>query len=197
MGDMKTSILTTIIAAITLPAFAADPVPATPANPVTPVPPANPATPTVSDAAADGRFMEYATQVNWTTAKLADVAQSRAKRDDVKAFADTVEKAHESAQTSLKELMDKMDLKLPKDITPEQQAAINDLKAQKDEDFDRLFINRMVTDHKNAVSLYEQFIRDTKHAALKDYANVTVIHLKAHLARAEELAKVIGGVALK
>jgi len=152
---------------------------------------------TANDVAADTRFMENATQANWTEVKLGELAIKRTTRADVKNYAETVVQHHKNAQQSLKNIMDKVNTDLPKDITVEQQASIDDLKRTDDANFDRMFVKRMVVDHEKAVALYESFMSSTKSPELKDYARLTLDHLKFHLEKAQELSKAIGGVAAK
>lgn len=181
---MKTPILTSLIAAAFCCAIPSTPVFAEDAAPITDV-----------DRATNATFMETASQANWTEVKLGELAQSRTKRGDVKAYADLIVQHHKNAQQSLKDIMDAAKIDLPKDIRVEQQAAIDDLKKTDDSQFDRMFVKRMVVDHQAAVAAYEAFIASTKSPELKNYANITVDHLRQHLASAQELAKVIGGIA--
>ena len=193
---MKTPILTSIVVAslsFVLPSWSEDVKPSTPA--VTNTSDGQPAT--ANDVAADSRFMETATQINWTEIKLGELAQSRTTRADVKGYADLIIQHHKNAQQSLKNIMKKVNTDLPKDVTVEQQASIDDLKRTSDADFDRMFVKRMTVDHEKAVALYEAFLGASKSPELKDYANITVDHLRTHLKSAEALSKVIGGVALK
>jgi putative membrane protein len=189
---MKTPILTSLIAvalSITTPTWAED------KTPVTNTSNGEPATAT--DVAADTRFMENATQANWTEIKLGELAIKRTTRADVKSYAELVVQHHKNAQQSLKDIMKKVNTDLPKDITVEQQASIDDLKRTDDANFDGLFVKRMIVDHEKAVALYESFIGSTKSPELKNYANITIDHIKFHLAKAQELSKAIGGVAAK
>jgi putative membrane protein len=147
-----------------------------------------------ADLTTNAAFMATASQANWTEIKLGELAQSRTKRGDVKAYADEIVRDHKSAQESLKKIMDAGDVKLPKDDRVDQKAAVDDLKKTGDADFDKMFVKRMLVDHKAAVAAYETFIGATKSAELKSYATTTVDHLKMHLTKVEELAKVIGGL---
>jgi putative membrane protein len=147
-----------------------------------------------ADLATNATFMATASQANWTEVKLGDVAKSRTNRDDVKAYANEIVNDHKSAQESLKKIMDAGKVDLPKDDRADQQAAVDELKKTTDAEFDRMFIKRMLVDHKSTVAAYEAFIAATKSAELKNYANITVEHLKMHLAKAETLAKAIGGI---
>jgi putative membrane protein len=191
---MKTKILTFVLGVSLsfVPAFAED---LKGEKPVTNTSAGEPATAT--DVAADTRFMENATQINWTEVKLGELARSRTQRADVKAYAELIIQHHKNAQQSLKDIMNKVNASLPKDITTEQQASIDDLKRTGDADFDRMFVKRMVMDHQKGVALYESFIGSTKSPELKNYANITIDHMKLHLQKAEELSKAIGGVAAK
>lgn len=149
-----------------------------------------------ADLDLNAKFMANASQANWTEIKLGKEAQSRTKRGDVKAYADEIVRAHESAQDSLKKIMKAGDVDLPKDDRADQQSAVDDLKRTNDADFDRMFVKRMIVDHQANIAAYEAFIAATKSAELKNYATITLDHLKTHLTKAEALATAVGGVAL-
>lgn len=184
---MKTPILTTLLAAAisfalpSTPLFAAD----------------DSALVTDADRATNATFMATASQANWTEVKLGRLAEKRTKRGDVKALADEIVNDHQLAQDSLKKIMDAGKVDLPKDDRADQEAAVDELKKTGDAEFDRIFVKRMVVDHQSTVAAYQAFIAATKSPELKNYANITVDHLKKHLANAEALAKVIGGVTIE
>jgi putative membrane protein len=181
---MKTSVLTSLIAAATLVAL-----------PATIVCAVEPAPVTQNDAAADGRFMENATQSNLAEIKFSELAKDRTKRADVKDLATKLSEDHTGMQKNLKSLADGMNIKLTDKITAEQQAAFDLLKQANAADFDRMFVDTAVASHKKGIALYEAFSNSTKHAGLKAYADTHLPHLKMHLQKAEELAKTIKAVA--
>jgi putative membrane protein len=183
---MKTPVLTSLIAAVTLVAL-----------PATVVYAVDPAPATVNDAAADGRFMENATQGNLAEIKFSELAKDRTKRAEVKDLATKLSDDHTGMQKNLKSLADGMNIKLTDKITAEQQAAFDLLKQANDADFDRMFLDTAIASHKKSLALYEAFSKATKHAGLKAYADTHLPHIRMHLEKAEELAKTVKAVAAK
>src|SRR5688500_10126363 len=147
---------------------------------------------TKADAAADGKFMEAAAQGGLTEIAASEIAEDRTKRDEVKHFAKMMIKDHKDVAKNLKSVTDKMNIQLPKDYSAEQKAAIDKLKASSDAEFDGMYANMMVSDHKKMVTLFEDFSTSGSHADLKAFAKNTLPGLKSHLKHAEDLAKAVG-----
>jgi putative membrane protein len=184
---MKTNILTSLIA-VTLLTGATAPV-------ILAVEPAAPAT--VTDAAADGRFIETSALFGWGEIKYSGLAKDRTKREDVKGFATAMVNDHKEMDKQLITLADKLNVQLPKDITAEQDAIYTQLKNANDGDFDRMYMDTIVLDHRKAVTAFEDASKNTKHADVKAFADANLPHMKTHLVKAEELAKLLGSIAAK
>ena len=151
----------------------------------------------IESAAADGRFIESTAQGNWAEIKASELAKSRTKRENVKDFATAMVNDHKEMDKQLTALADKLNVKLPKDITGEQQTTFDLLKNANDADFDRMYMDTMVVDHRKLVALFDDTAKSTKHGDMKKFIDANLPHLQGHLAKAEELAKSLGSVAVK
>ena len=147
---------------------------------------------TAANATADATFMDAVTRGSLTEIKAADIAQGKTKRDDVKAFAKSIEKDHTDVNKNLATLADRMNMKLPKDFG-DHQAFIDGLKAKEDADFDRTYVAATVASHKKCVAMFEAFAASTKNADLKAFANNTLPGLRTHLKHSETLLETLGG----
>ncbi len=147
---------------------------------------------TAANATADAKFMDDVTRGSLTEIKAADIAQGQTKRDDVKAFAKSIEKDHTDVNKNLATLADRMNMKLPKDFG-DHQAFIDGLKAKTDADFDRTYVAATVASHTKCVAMFEAFSASTKNADLKAFADNTLPGLRTHLKHSETLLQTLGG----
>jgi putative membrane protein len=73
-----------------------------------------------------------------------------------------------------------------------QKAHILLLKTKSGDSFDKAFAETMVSDHKEAVALFEKASTDLDDADLKEFAKKTLPTLKHHLMASERLASETG-----
>ncbi len=149
-------------------------------------------TTTAAEATADATFMDAVTRGCLTEIKAADIAQDKTNRDDVKAFAKSIEKDHTDVNKNLATLADRMSMKLPSDLG-EHQAFIDGLKEKTDADFDRTYVAATVASHKKIVAMFEAFSASTKNVDLKAFSNNTLPGLRTHLKHSEALLEKLGG----
>jgi putative membrane protein len=159
---------------------------------------ADPAAPaTTADAAADGQFLHSVAYTNNGELKFSDYAEGRSKRQEVKNFATAMVKDHKEMGKQLKAVADKVNVKLPDDLLAEQKDIHAKLKGANDADFDRMYMDTMVADHKKAVAAFGTAVKNSKHPEVKKFAEANLPHLQGHLKMAEELAKKLGSVDAK
>ena len=68
-------------------------------------------------------------------------------------------KDHKEMNRQLKEIADKVKVKLPDDLTAEQKDVLAKLKDASDADFDRMYMDTMVADHKKAIAAFGSWVR--------------------------------------
>ena len=149
-------------------------------------------TSSTATATADAHFMDEVTRGGLTEIEAAKIAQDKTKRDDVKAFAKTMEADHTDVNKNLKTLADRMAMKLPTNVG-DHQAFIDGLKLKTDSDFDRTYIAATVDSHRKCVAMFELFWGSTQNADLKAFAANTLPGLRTHLKNAETLLVALGG----
>lgn len=182
----KTSLLTTILATAL---FVSAPIALQAAEKAVPS--------TADNAAGDGIFLHSAAYAGNGEIKFSDLAESRTKRGPVKDFATAMLKDHKEMNRQLKEIADKVKVKLPDDLTAEQKDVLAKLKDASDADFDRMYMDTMVADHKKAIAAFERAATESTHADVKAFATANLAHLKGHLTKAEQVAKSLGSVDAK
>lgn len=134
---------------------------------------------TFAFAAATGGAMEI---------ESGQLAISKSKNADVKAFAAQMVKDHSAAAAELKVIASKLGLKLPDTLTSEHQTHLKDLKTLNDLAFDKQYVTMMIADHAKTVRLFD----DGTHIPdpdLKAYAAKTIPVIRQHRIKILEIAK--------
>jgi putative membrane protein len=151
--------------------------------------PTQPENPFTTDAQIAG----YVGAANKATIEQAKVALQRAKSSEVKAFARYMIKQHGDAEASQKKLLSTMNITPVENATTTQltsdaQSATTSLKAKTGSEFDKAYIDLMVSEHKAVIdTLDKQLMPAVKDASLKDELGKMKPELEEHLRRAEAL----------
>lgn len=120
--------------------------------------------------AADGGMMEV---------ELGSMAQQRGIDPLVKNFGVMMVRDHSKANDELKLLAVQKDVSLPIAMSEDKQKHINDMR--EDKDFDKKYMDMMVSDHKDDIKLFEDIAENGKDADLKAWASMTLMTLRMHL----------------
>ena len=115
------------------------------------------------------------------------MAQQQATNADVKNFAQQMVNDHTAANEELKQLASSLNIALPQSITEDQRDKLNNLREKQGVDFDKEYMDMMVSDHKDSVDNFENAAEDSKSADLKNWASQKLPTLKNHLQMAEQL----------
>jgi uncharacterized protein (DUF305 family) len=76
---------------------------------------------TINNASQDNQFPKNAAQNNLAEMKLANLAEQKATSQDVKSFAQEIEKDHRQAENQLKDVAQKENITLPSSPNAKQQ----------------------------------------------------------------------------
>jgi putative membrane protein len=132
----------------------------------------------------DHSFVEKAAKSGMEEVSISRVAVDRAQDPQVKEFAQMMVSDHTDANTQLTNLATTDGVMLPVDSTN-----IDKWSKRSAKDFDEEYISKMVSDHKEAVELFEKESKNGTDADLKAFAMKTLPTLQAHLEKAELLKK--------
>ncbi|MCD6011673.1 MAG: outer membrane protein-like protein [Flavipsychrobacter sp.] len=130
--------------------------------------------------AAGGGLMEV---------ELGNYAAANASSPRVKDFGRSMAADHSKANDELKSAAAAKNITLPAAPPDDKQKMINDLKEKKGAEFDKAYIDMMVSDHKEDLDLFKKQADNGKDADLKAWAAGKVPVLEHHLQMAEELQK--------
>jgi putative membrane protein len=115
----------------------------------------------------DKKFLSMAAQSDQNEIALSKLASDKATNPDVKAFADKMVKEHTEMTDSMKPFADKWGLTPPMGPDADHQKELDKLNGLSGKDFDKEYIDQMVTDHTKALSAFTKEAKDTKDAKFR------------------------------
>lgn len=139
-------------------------------------------------SASDQKFMKEAAQGGEAEVQLGQLAQQKAESPDVKAFGQRMVDDHTKANDQLKQVASQKGVTLPSQPDAKDKAEKARLEKMSGAQFDKAYMNYMVSDHKKDVA---DFQREASHANdpdVKNFAQSTLPTLQSHLQQAESIA---------
>jgi putative membrane protein len=143
--------------------------------------------PTVSTA--DQKFVVDAVNGGMTEIEAGRLAQQQGVSADVKKYGAMLVKDHEEANEKLKAIAAKKNLTLPATISPEMQESISGLQKKTGKEFDKAFLDMMVSDHKKVISAFQDESKNGSDADIRSFADGTLHTLQHHLDEAQRCRK--------
>lgn len=128
-------------------------------------------------AAADGGMLEV---------ELGKLAQSNASSQLVKDFGNKIIEDHSKANEEMKAIALSKSITLPEALSESNLKKVDKLSKKTGEEFDKDYIDLMVSDHKEDISAFEKEAEKGNDAEIKTYASGKLPTLKHHLQMAEE-----------
>ncbi len=129
----------------------------------------------------DAKFAVDAANGGMTEIALSKLAQTQATSSKVKDFAAMMVTDHTKAGDELKGIAKTKNITLPDSVSADSKKAIDDLSKKTGNDFDKAYVNKMVSDHKATVSMFEDASKKLKDPDLKAFADKTLPTIKGHL----------------
>lgn len=121
--------------------------------------------------AANGGMMEV---------ELGKMAQEKAINQRVKDFGAMMVRDHGKANDELKALAASKNITLPDSVGDDHHDHIMDMSKKSGKDFDKAYIDMMVSDHNDDVDKFEKAASDLTDPDLKTFASSTLPTLRAH-----------------
>jgi putative membrane protein len=151
------------------------------------------ATPTIppSVSKADQQFAVDAANAGMTEVQAGQLAQQKGMAKDVKDYGAMMVKDHTMAADKLKAVATSKNITLPSAISPDMQKNIDDLQKKEGKDFDKAYIDMMVSDHKKVISAFEDEAKNGSDADIRGFADSTLHTLRHHLDDAEKCDKMM------
>lgn len=130
--------------------------------------------------AASGGMMEV---------ELGNLANEKAKSQQVKDFGAMMVNDHSAANAELKNIAASNNIPVPAEMLPEHKQSVDMLKNKSGDAFDKEYTNMMVKDHKEDVDAFKKASQNLKNDAVKNFAARTVPVLEKHLNAIQSIDK--------
>jgi putative membrane protein len=140
-----------------------------------------------ADFSPDTKFAVAIADGGMTEIQLSQLALKNASSKSVKDFAKIMVKDHTGAAAELKGACDKKGIALPADLSDKSQKICDDMSKKTGTDFDKAYMDQMVSDHQGAVTAFESEAKSGNDADLKAWAGKTLPTIMHHL----DMAKAI------
>lgn len=129
----------------------------------------------------DAQYIVDAYAASLYEVRMADTAKKYAVTQDAITLADAVLQAHTNMSEQLRSLATAKQVSLPTDITPAQNDKLSKMTKEKKIKFDKDYTDWVVSDHKDAVSMYEKASQDAGDTDIKGWFTTTLPELRKHL----------------
>lgn len=130
--------------------------------------------------AANGGMMEV---------QLGEYASKNATDKSVKDFGAMLAKDHSKANDELKSMASSKNIALPATVGQDKTDMMTDMMKKTGKDFDKDYMNKMVSVHKDDIDMFQKAADDSKDNDIKAFAAKTLPTLKKHLNDAEAIVK--------
>ncbi len=113
-------------------------------------------------------------------------AVARGTSAEIKAYGALMIKDQTAMLTTLKSISSTLDFSIPKTLTKEKQEGLADLKACKDDKFDKKFAKMMTIDHKRDVKLFAE-AKEFENKKIRTFADSHLSLIEKHLEGSKQL----------
>ena len=137
----------------------------------------------------DKKFLATAAQADVNEIKLSELAEQKATNPDVKAFARKMVTEHKAMSASMKPFADEWGLTPPDGPDADHQKEWDKLNGLSGKDFDKEYMDQMVSDHAKALSAFTSEAKDSKDEKFKAAVIKGKTHVAAHKNMAYDLKK--------
>src|SRR5499426_2856403 len=110
----------------------------------------------VALTAPEKEFVANAAREGMLEVQLGNLATQKASSNDVKQFGERMATDHGQLGQKLQQLASNLNVTLPQDLKPEQQAVVSRLENLSGKAFDREYMKQMVNDHVKDISAFER-----------------------------------------
>ena len=139
--------------------------------------------------AGDSAFVTKAAQGGMAEVKLGELASEKGASAEVKDFGRQMVADHGKAGDELKQLAGSKGITLPSDMGAKHQSAYDRLSKLSGEEFDKAYMQHMVTAHKETVNEFKRESKNGSDSEVKAWAAKTLPTVEHHLQMAENKGK--------
>jgi putative membrane protein len=143
---------------------------------------------------ADQDFAVNTANAGMTEIQAGQLAEQQGVAKDVKSYGAMMVKDHTEAADKLKAIAAQKNITLPSSVSTDMQKNLDDLKAKSGKDFDKAYLDMMISDHKKVISAFEDESKNGSDADIRAFADSTLHTLHHHLDEAEKCKKMEKGM---
>lgn len=144
---------------------------------------------------ADRNFAQEATVANMAEVELGQMAVDKASNEQVSEYGQRMIDDHGMAQDQLEQIAQDKDIQLSTEMPEDKQQMRDQLQDLSEAEFDRAYIDHMVTDHEQAIELFQNQADNGQDQELQQYAEQTLPTLQEHLDQAKQIQTEISEMA--
>jgi len=137
----------------------------------------------------DKKFVATAAQGDRNEIALSELAEKKATNPAVKAFASRMVREHKQMTESMKPFAEKWGMNPPVDVDSDHKKELDKLNGLSGNDFDKEYMDAMVSDHSDALDAFTKEAKDTKVAPFKAAVLKGKTRVAAHKNMAYDLKK--------
>jgi putative membrane protein len=137
----------------------------------------------------DKAFVKEAAKGGMMEVTMGNEAKDKASNERVKNFGSMMVRDHTKGNEELKMIANKQNIALPE----KDESMNHSLENKTGSDYDKAYINKMVSDHRKDISLFEKESRNGKDEEIKGFAYRMLPTLKMHLDSAVAIQSFLKG----
>ena len=137
----------------------------------------------------DKQFLTNASQGNYDEIQLAKLAEQKATNPAVKTFARRMVTDHTRLGEKMKPFATEWGITAPTGLSPDCQKEYDDLNGRSGKDFDKQYIDDMVSDHGKVLDAFNKEVKDTHDTKFKTAVEQGKSIVAAHKNMAYDLKK--------
>jgi putative membrane protein len=129
----------------------------------------------------DAQFIVNAAEINLKQIQLGQLAQKKGSTTHVKELGKMMEDTHTKSQRDLSALARKKKITIPTSLTDNAQDAYTKLDEKSGHDFDKEYSDKMVSQHKDAIKIFEDATKERHDIDINNWAIAALPDLRTNL----------------
>lgn len=140
---------------------------------------------------ASSSFLVKAADGGMAEVDLGKLAQEKSNNSKVKEFADMMVHDHSIVNDQVKALAAQRNVTLPSSVGDDHKKTMDDLAKKTGKDFDKAYIDDMVSGHKKVLDMFQDASKNVKDTEVKTLIDNTIPKIQMHLDNAEAIQKAL------
>jgi len=128
----------------------------------------------------DAQFLVNAAEINLEGIQLGQLAQQKGGTAQVKELGKMMEDAHTKSLNDLTALAQSKTITIPTSSTENAQDSYQKLNEKSGNDFDKAYVDMMVSDHEDAIEAFENAAKDSNDSDIRNWATASLTELRTH-----------------